>query len=127
MEIELVCYRPRRHFFFSWRLENIVCIELLRRYKPQFCDIFYYKEDTFQVDFLVAKYGNVQELIQVSYDVSNEKTRTREVRGLVNAAKKLKCKNLTLVTFETNETIEAEGYTIKAIAATEWLLMQGVH
>jgi len=111
----------------GWRLENIVCIELLRRYKPQFCDIFYYKEDTFQVDFLVAKDGNVQELIQVSYDVSNEKTRTREIRGLVNAAKKLKCKNLTLVTFETNETIEAEGYTIKAIAATEWLLMQSVH
>lgn len=110
----------------GWRLENIVCIELLRRYKPQFCDVFYYKEDTFQVDFLVAKDGNVQELIQVSYDVSNEKTRTREIRGLVNAAKKLKCKKLTLVTFETNETIEAEGYTIKAIAATEWLLMQGV-
>ena len=94
MEIELVCYRPRRHFFFSWRLENIVCIELLRRYKPQFCDIFYYKEDTFQVDFLVAKYGNVQELIQVSYDVSNEKTRTREVRGLVNAARNLNAKTL---------------------------------
>lgn len=110
----------------GWRLENIVCIELLRRYKPQFCDIFYYKEDTFQVDFLVAKDGNVQELIQVSYDVSSEKARTREVRGLVNAAKKLKCKNLTLVTFEINETIEAEGYTIKAIAATEWLLMQSV-
>ena len=110
----------------GWRLENIVCIELLRRYKPQFCDIFYYKEDTFQVDFLVARDGNVQELIQVSYDVSSEKARTREVRGLVNAAKKLKCKNLTLVTFEINETIEAEGYTIKAIAATEWLLMQSV-
>jgi hypothetical protein len=70
--------------------------------------------------------GNIEKHALDSNDVSNEKARTREVRGLVNAAKKLKCKNLTLVTFETNETIEAEGYTIKAIAATEWLLMQSV-
>ena len=110
----------------GWRLENIVCIELLRRYRPQFCDIFYYKEDTSQVDFLVAKDGNVQELIQVSYDISNEKTRLREIRGLKNAAKKLGCKNLTLITFDTYETIEEDGYTIKAIPATEWLLMQNI-
>ena len=39
-----------------------------------------------------------------------------------NAAKKLKCNNLTLVTFEEQETIEEDGYTIKVVPATEWLL-----
>lgn len=106
----------------GWKLENAVCIELLRRYKPHFCDIFYYKEGTSQVDFIIAKDGNVQELTQVSYDISNVKTRNREIRGLKNAAKKLNCRNLTLVTFEEYETVEEDGYTIKVIPATEWLL-----
>ena len=107
----------------GWKLENIVCIELMRRYKPLFCDIFYYKEtSSSQVDFVIAKNGNVQELIQVSYDISTEKTRNREIRGLKNAAKKLKCNNLTLVTFEEHETIEEDGCTINVIPATKWLL-----
>ena len=106
----------------GWKLENIVCIELMRRYKPLFCDVFYYKEASSQVDFVIARDGNVQELIQVSYDISTERTRNREIRGLKNAAKKLKCGNLTLVTFEEQETIEEEGCTINVIPATEWLL-----
>lgn len=106
----------------GWKLENVVCIELLRRYKPLFCDIFFYKEGASQVDFIIAKDGNVKELIQVSYDISNEKTLFREIRGLKNAAKKLKCNNLTLITFEEHENIEEDGYTINVVSATKWLL-----
>lgn len=106
----------------GWKLENIVCVELLRRYKPAYCDVFYYKDASSQVDFVIAKDSNVQELIQVSYDISTEKTRNREIRGLKNAAKKLNCNNLTLVTFEEHETIEEDGCTINVIPATEWLL-----
>ena len=61
----------------GWKLENIVCVELLRRYRPAYCDVFYYKDASSQVDFVIAKDGNVQELIQVSYDISTEKTRNR--------------------------------------------------
>ena len=104
------------------KLENIVCVELLRRYRPAYCDVFYYKDASSQVDFVIAKDGNVQELIQVSYDISTEKTRNREIIGLKNAAKKLNCNNLTLVTFEEHETIEEDGCTINVIPATEWLL-----
>ena len=42
----------------GWRLENVVCIELLRRYHHQYAEVFYYKEKTFEVDFLVAKNGS---------------------------------------------------------------------
>ena len=80
------------------------------------------KEASLQVDFVIARDGNVQELIQVSYDISTVGTRNRGIRGLKNAAKKLKCGNLTLVTFEEQETIEEEGCTINVIPATEWLL-----
>ena len=80
------------------------------------------KETSSQVDFVIARDGNVQELIQLSYDISTVGTRNREIRGLKNAAKKLKCGNLTLVTFEEQETIEEEGCIINVIPATEWLL-----
>lgn len=39
-----------------------------------------------------------------------------------NAAKKLNCNRLTLVTFEEHETIEEDGCTIHIVPATEWLL-----
>lgn len=106
----------------GWKLENVVCVELMRRYKPMFCDIFYYRDASSQVDFVIAKDGNVRELIQVSYDISAEKTRNREIRGLKNAAKKLNCNNLTLITFEEQKTIDIEDFTINVIPATEWLL-----
>ena len=111
----------------GWKLENVVCIELLRRYKPLYCDIFYYKEASSQVDFVIAKDGNVKELIQVSYEITSEKTRNREIRGLKNAAQKLKCNKLTLITFEEYETIEDNGLTINVIPATEWLLNKATH
>lgn len=106
----------------GWKLENVVCIELMRRVKPLFCDVFYYKETSSQVDFVIAKDGNAIELIQVSYDVSNEKTRNRELRGLKNAAKSLKCNRLTLITFEEEETVKEDDCVINIIPATKWLL-----
>ena len=59
---------------------------------------------------------------QVSYDISTDKTRNREIRGLKNAAQKLKCNNLTLINLEEQATIEEDGYTINVVPATEWLL-----
>lgn len=66
-------------------------------------------------------------MIQVSYEITSEKTRNREIRGLKNVAQKLKCKKLTLITFEEYETIEEDGLTINVIPATEWLLNKVTH
>lgn len=105
----------------GWRLENVVCIELLRRYHHQYAEVFYYKEKSFEVDFLVAKNGMVQELIQVSYQITSEKTRQREINGLVQGAKKFNCRKLTLITFNTEEVIEKDNETIHVVPATQWL------
>jgi hypothetical protein len=102
-------------------LENVVCIELLRRYHHQYAEVFYYKEKSFEIDFLVAKNGMVQELIQVSYQIASEKTRQREINGLVQGAKKFNCRKLTLITFSTEEVIAKDGETINIIPATKWL------
>ena len=64
---------------FGWRLETIIYIELLRRYKNQGYDIYYYSETSVKCDFVIKKKKTVYQLIQVSYDISPPKTIKREI------------------------------------------------
>lgn len=105
----------------GWKLENVICIELLRRYKNQQADVFYYKDKAFECDFVIADGSRVIELIQVSYDISSPKTRRRELNGLIKASNALHCTNLTLITFASSEEIEKEGLKIQVIGASDWL------
>ena len=105
----------------GWRLENVICIELLRRNKRLFRDLFYFKAPSYEVDFVVADGGRPVELIQVSYDISSPKTRARELNGLAACAEALKCEQLTLVTFDADETVTVNGHTIRIVPAVDWL------
>lgn len=106
----------------GWRLENAIYIELLHRASKRFADVFYYRDRTFEVDFMVAKDGVVEELYQVCYDMTNEKTRKREVNSLLQGARKFHCSNLTILTFDEQETITEGDYTIQVKSASQWLL-----
>ena len=106
----------------GWRLENAIYIELLHRASKRFADVFYYRDRTFEVDFMVAKDGVVEELYQVCYDMTNEKTRKREVNSLLQGATKFHCSNLTILTFDEQETITEGDYTIQVKSASQWLL-----
>lgn len=105
----------------GWRLENIVYIELLRRFRPQYTDVFYYRDRQWEVDFVIAKNGVVQQLIQVSYDISSDKTRKREISGLAKGAEKFKCEDLLLINMDEESDIEKDGHNIKIRSAAEWL------
>lgn len=106
----------------GWRLENMVYIELLRRYRPKHIDVFYYRCSQWEVDFVVADSGRVIKLIQVSYDISSEKTLKRELRGLVNASEKFGCGDLQLITADRRETISIGDKTIHVVKGCEWLM-----
>lgn len=106
----------------GWRLENAIYIELLHRAGKRFADVFYYQDRTFEIDFIVAKDGVVEELYQVCYDMTNEKTRKREVNSLLQGATKFHCSNLTILTFDEQETITEGDYTIQVKSASQWLL-----
>ena len=83
----------------GWRLETIVFIELLRRNKPLERDVYYFKNnDGYEADFVVCKGDKVEEVYQVCYDLTKEKTRAREIRGLLTASKHTRCDNLFLIT-----------------------------
>lgn len=111
----------------GWRLENVIYIELLRRCANNFMDVYYYKESSRskEVDFVVCNQDVAVELIQVAYDIENEKTFKRETAALVSAASSLHCDRLTLIAFTTSRVVELCGKSIHIISAIEWLLGQG--
>lgn len=106
----------------GWRLETIVYLELLRRYKSQGFDIYYFSERSGECDFVMCKDRKAVVAIQVSYDISNAKTRKREISGLLLAAKKTGCKNLILLTDHSYEDIETEDYKIAVRPVFDYLL-----
>lgn len=109
---------------FGWRLENVVCIELLRRTQNDFLDLYYYKSRNGgrEVDFVVSYRDIPRELIQVSYDIDSPKTFRRETSALIVASDELKCDNLTLVTFSESRVEVIGSKTINIVNAVEWLL-----
>lgn len=109
----------------GFRLESLVYIELLRRNRPLEQDIYYYKNSNgYEADFVVCRGNKVLEVYQVSYDISSEKTRKREIRGLLTTAKETKCENLFLITDFHRETIRQEGKTVQIVPAYEWMLSE---
>lgn len=106
----------------GYRLETIVYIELLRRTQPLNQSVFYLKEPSGEVDFLVCEGNTVLEAIQVSYDLSSPQTRKREINGLLLGAKKTKCNKLTLITRLYQEQVTENGQSINIVPAYDWLV-----
>ena len=121
-----VAFMDKRENAFSgenlgWRLETMVYLELLRRKAGTEYDIYYYQGRNAEADFVVCDGNKTLAIYQVSYDISNEKTRKREIKGCIAGAKATQCNNLFLITDHESETIKEEGYTIQVIPVWEWL------
>lgn len=110
----------------GWRLENVVFIELLRRCSNSYLDIYYHKTSSRskEVDFVVCNQNKAVELIQVAYDIDNDKTFARETSSLINASATLQCDNLSLIAFTDTHDVKLEGKTIHIVSAIEWLLRE---
>lgn len=106
----------------GWRLETLVYLELRRRYAEANMDIYYFKENTAEADFVICDGNRAIAMYQVSYDISSEKTRRREIRGCIAGAKATKCNILYLITDHERDDIEESGYKIAVRPAYEWLL-----
>lgn len=89
-------------------------------------DLYYYNDRSGECDFVVCKGNKVVQAIQVSYDISSEKTRKREINGLLLAARQTKCENLLLLTDHESEDIVESGQHIKVQPVYEWSLGQEV-
>jgi len=102
---------------FGKKLENIVAVELKRRN----IDLYYYIVDNkYEVDFVIGDSTSITEVIQVVDD--GQEMPKRETRTGVSACKKLHCKNLTLITWNTEEKKVEDDIKIQIIPIWKWLL-----
>ena len=108
------------------RLETIVAIHLIRKCKAEGQDVYYLNDRSGECDFVVCKGNQVLQAIQVSYDISAEKTRKREINGLLLAARQTKCENLLLLTDHESEDIEQDGHRMKIQPVYEWCVELGL-
>ena len=104
------------------RLETVVAVHLIRKCKMEGLDVYYLNDRSGECDFVVCKGNIVVRCIQVSYDISADKTRKREINGLLLAARQTKCENLLLLTDHESEEIHHDGYKIKVQPVYEWSL-----
>ena len=106
----------------GWRLENIVYLELQRRRADDDAEIYYYKDQTHDIDFCRVKHGKIVQFVQVAYAIGGDKTRKREIDSLFSVARKTGCRNLLLVTDHDQETVSADGIVVDVVPARDWLL-----
>lgn len=106
----------------GWRLETIVYIDLLRRYRNEGKDIYYYSDRYGECDFIVCDGRTPILAIQVSFDISSPKTKKREISGLLLAARKVGCRNLLLLTDHEYDDLTIDGYDIAIRPTYDYLL-----
>lgn len=121
-----VAFMDKRDNAFSgenlgWRLETIVYLELLRRKAGTTYDIYYFHSRSAEADFVICDGNKTRAVYQVCYDLSNAKTRRREIKGCISGAKNTGCSNLFIITDHESEIIEEEGYIIHVMPVWEWL------
>lgn len=108
------------------RLETIVLIHLMRKCKIEGLDVYYLSDRSGECDFIVCRGNTVIQAVQVSYDISAKKTRSREIKGLLLAARKTGCSNLLLLTDNENNIVTESGQTIKIQPVYDWCLELGI-
>ncbi len=102
-------------------LENQIFIELLRRgYIPGNTLFYYRSRNDKEIDFVTRQGTKVEQLIQVCYDMTSEKTRNRELNALVECAEELHCNHLIVITDNEQEEIEWKNKRISIIPVFEY-------
>lgn len=100
-------------------LENAVYLHL-RRHSDPGIKITYFAEE-YECDFVIQRYEKIEQLVQVCWTLDNPDTLSREFRGLKTASNATGCHNCTIVTFDTEDTMEFEGITVAVVPAWKWL------
>lgn len=102
-------------------LENIIFWHLYRMYGSIYTtDIYYYKDASYECDFIVYKEGGKALPIQVCWQMNTEETRQREIKGLLKACKMTDSKIGIIITLEQEETLTLNDVKVEVIPAWKW-------
>ncbi|MBR4706259.1 MAG: ATP-binding protein [Paludibacteraceae bacterium] len=96
-------------------LENMVAINLIRKYKNEVC--FYH--NGVEVDFYLPEQ---KKLLQTSYSLQDESTFQRETEALIKVSKRLEANDLMIITKDEETILEKDGKTIQVMPLWKWLL-----
>lgn len=104
--------------------ENIVALKLklLQRLSP-LIEIYYWKNryGDKEVDFVIKDGPEIKNLIQVCWDVSNEKTKKREANSLLKAMEEFKLTEGMVITEDLEGEEEIKGKKIIFVSLWKWL------
>lgn len=99
-------------------LENLVAINLLRKYGRNDAVFFYNKG--VEVDFYIPDEAVA---IQVCYNLDNsDGAFDREVGALLKLPSVLECKKLMIITRDSEQILESDDKTIEVVPVWKWLL-----
>ena len=99
-------------------LENLVAINLLRKYGRNDA-VFFYNQGV-EIDFYIPDEALA---IQVCYDMNNsDGTFEREVKALLKLHSVLACRKLMIITRDSEQILEIEDKTIEVTPVWKWLL-----
>jgi predicted AAA+ superfamily ATPase len=99
--------------------ENLVFIQLLRSGD----EIYYWQNQKgHEVDFVMKKGLEPTQLIQVCFDLSDPKTKEREINGLLAGMKNFKMNEGTIITSDDFGEEIVDGKKVRYVPLWYWLL-----
>lgn len=103
--------------------ENIVAIELFRRYSKKDVEFYYWRDARGkEIDFVIKEGVKIEKLIQVCYDIEYYDTRKREIDALIRASSELNCKDLLIITRDYEAIENIKNTKIGFTPLWKWLL-----
>ena len=108
-------------------MENIVFLELLRKTNERpLMEIYYYKDNGYEIDFLIKEGPEIKELIQVTYASSFDEINPREYRAMIRASDLFKETKLTIITWDYEDQKRLSWFgkeaLINFVPLWKWLL-----
>jgi len=100
--------------------ENAVFVEL-KRHKQE---VYYWKTNIGEVDFIVKEELRPVEAIQVCWNLDEERTKKREIRAICSAMEDLDLDRGIIITEDTQSVEETDGKQIYFIPMWKWFLNQ---
>jgi len=118
-----VGYRFREEF--GRAMENAVFIELNRRFaENKEIKLFYWNGEG-EVDFVIREGLRVRQLIQVCYNIEDQKTRKREVKPLLRSMNELGVRQGLVITWDLNSEEKIDGKRIVYEPLWKWMISRG--
>ncbi|MCK9271597.1 MAG: ATP-binding protein [Bacteroidales bacterium] len=99
----------------------MVFVELMRREK----DIYFHQGQK-ECDFVIKESLRITQVIQVCRSLKDEKTRQREIDGLLEAIKTYNLNDGLILTEDEDFETEADGFKINVQPVWKWFLQPDI-